>query len=189
MVISFTYDKTWWFECCLDDDNEIIYGDVELVEKASFPVIRVFTGLPPLLFKDDIIFTLVSLLKLQLHTSSSFSWVWLESVVTSFVFPLSSSWWCNTDVTSFEFASFMLIGTLVWPTTARSHLTALVFLGDDRVATLARGPLEGDDGLLLPDVDVELADGCTNVLLVEGRWIGCWFWVSINYMSDEFYVI
>ena len=63
----------------------------------------------------------------------------------------------------------MLIGTLVWPTTARSHLTALVFLGDDRVATLARGPLEGDDVLLLPDVDVELADGCTNVLLVEGR--------------------
>ena len=91
--IKFSYVKTWWLECCLDVDSEIIYGDVELVDKACFPEIPGFDEieLPPLLlFKDEMILILLSLDKLQLHTSSSFSWRWSDSTVWSFVFPLSS---------------------------------------------------------------------------------------------------
>ena len=91
--IKFSYDKTWWLECCLDDDSEIIYGDVELVDKACFPEIPGFDEivLPPLLlFKDEMILILLSLDKLQLQMSSSFSWRWSDSTVWSFVFPLSS---------------------------------------------------------------------------------------------------
>ena len=44
-----------------------------------------------------------------------------------------------------RFVSFELVGSVTCPTTARSHLTALVFLGDARVAGLARVPLVGED--------------------------------------------
>ena len=44
-----------------------------------------------------------------------------------------------------RFASFEMVGSFTCPTTARSHLTALVFLGDDREAGLAREPLVGED--------------------------------------------
>ena len=44
-----------------------------------------------------------------------------------------------------RFASFEMVGSVICPTTARSHLTALVFLGDDRAAGLARVPLVGED--------------------------------------------
>ena len=67
-----------------------------------------------------------------------------------------------------------LAGSLACPTTARSHLTALVFLGEDRVAVLARVPLVGGDWLLgTLDAIVEFPEGSTIVLLVEGRCVCC----------------
>ena len=74
----------------------------------------------------------------------------------------------------FTFASVKLVGSLACPTTARSHLTALVFLGEVRVAVLARVPLVGDVWLLVPlDIMFGFPEASTMVLLVEGLCVCC----------------
>ena len=74
----------------------------------------------------------------------------------------------------FTFVSVKLVGSLACPTTARSHLTALVFLGEERVAVLARVPLVGEDWLLVPlDAMFGLPEGSIIVLLVEGLCVCC----------------
>ena len=187
-----TYVNTWWFECCRDVDKDNIYGEVEVLEW-FFPKSPPFDRLIPfpLLFRDDeIVLILLSLAKLQLHMSSSWLWwVWSRSVACCRVLPLSSTFWCCSWLRLVWFCSVKVVGSLAWPTTARSHLTALVFLGEDRVAALARGPLVGedmsDDWLLFILVPAfEFAEGCTIVLLVDGRCIWWWPCVSVDkYMS------